>query len=141
MSKFCLAEVATLVIGWVSNLLFLVYSLGFFERMRVERLMNEEFARFAAVLAFPYVLTFLCCWLSHRFVKPFLLLSLVLTIGSTVAYYAFFVTRRPPDGGWIFLDVPLIQTTIAATYSFLVILLSLVFRPRVKAVVVEQPAA
>jgi hypothetical protein len=132
MSKFCIAEIATLIIGWVSNLLFLVYSHGFFPDMRMEDLNDAQFIRFAAVLAFPYLLTFLFCWLSHRFVKAFLMLSLLLTIGSTVAYYAFFVTRRPPDGGWIFLAVPLTQTMIAVAFSLVVFLLSLVFRTKVK---------
>jgi len=141
MSKFCLAEVATLVIGWVSNLLFLAYTLGFFQNFRVERLMSAEFPRFAAVLAIPYVLTFLCCWCSHRFVKAFLMLSLLLTIGSTMVYYAFFVTQHPLEGGWIFLAVPLAQTTIAISFSFVIFLLSLVFRPKVKPVVAEQPAS
>src|ERR1700761_2227291 len=99
MSKFCLAEVATLIIGWGSNLLFLVYSQGFFDNANPQILMSDELLRYAAIFALPYLLTFLFCWFSHRFVKAFLLLSLLLTIGSTCAYYIFFVTRRPPDGG------------------------------------------
>jgi len=132
MSKFCLAEVATLVIGWVSSLLFLVYSQGFFDSANTDLLLNDEVLRFAGVLAFPYVLTFFCCWLSHRFVKAFLLLSVLLTIGSTVAYYVFFVTRRPLEGGWIFLAVPLTQTMIAVAFSLVVFLIGLIFKPKVE---------
>jgi hypothetical protein len=135
MSKFCLAEVATLVIGWVSNLLFLVYSQGFFDRMNPRLLLNDEVLRLAGVLAFPYVLTFFCCWLSHRFVKAFLLLSLLLTIGSTCVYYGFFLTRRPLEGGLIFVAVPVTQTVIAVTFSLVVFLIGLVWRQKVKAVV------
>jgi len=141
MSRFCIAEVATLIIGWVSNLLFLVYSQGFFPSMLLERLDDAMFRRFVWVLAFPYLLTFLFCWFSHRFVKAFLMLSLLLTIGSTVVYYAFFVTQRPPDGGWIFLAVPLTQTMIAVAFSLVVFLLSLIFRPKVKPVLAEQAAS
>ena len=132
MSKFCIAEIATLIIGWVSNLLFLAYSQGFFPSMQLEHLNDAVFLRTVTVLAFPYLLTFLFCWLSHRFVKAFLMLSLLLTIGSTVVYYGFFVTRRSWDGGWIFLAVPLTQTMIAVAFSLVVFLLSLVFRPKVK---------
>jgi hypothetical protein len=135
MSRFYLAEVATLIIGWISNLLFLVYSQGFFPGMLLEHLDDALFRRTVAVLAFPYLLTFLFCWLSHRFAKAFLMLSLLLTIGSTVVYYAFFVTRRPPDGGWIFLAVPFTQTMIAVVFSLVVFLLGLIFRPEVKPVV------
>ena len=134
MSKFCLAEVATLIIGWISSLLFLVYSEGFFDNGNTDLLLNDSLLRFAGVLAFPYVLTFFCCWLSRRFVKAFLLLSVLLTIGSIVAYYGFFVTRRPMEGGWIFLAVPMTQTMIAVTFSLVVFLLSLVFRPKMKTV-------
>ncbi|HEX4141547.1 MAG TPA: hypothetical protein VHY09_14455 [Candidatus Methylacidiphilales bacterium] len=141
MSKYCLAEIATLVIGWGSNLLFLVYSQGFFYSMRPEHLLNADFMRFAAILAFPYLLTFLCCWPSCRYVKAFLMLSLLLTIGSTVVYYGFFVAQRPPDGGWIFLAVPLAQTMIAVAFSLVVFLFSLVMRLRARLVPALQPAA
>ena len=138
MSKFCLAEIATLVIGWVANLLFVLYSVGFFPGMQIEHLLNVQFERFAAVLVFPYLLTFLCCWLLRRFVKPFLMLSLLLTIGSICVYYGFFVARRPLEGGLIFLVVPLAQTAIALAFSLVVFLLGLVLKP--KPALVEQPA-
>jgi len=139
MSKFCLAEVATLLIGWGSNLLFLVYSQGFFSGGRPEQLLNGEFLRFAAVVAFPYLLTFVFCWLSRRFVKAFLMLSLLLTIGSICVYYGFFVTRMPLEGGLIFLAVPLTQTVIAAAFSLVVFVIGLILKP--KPALVEQPAA
>jgi hypothetical protein len=131
MSKFCLAEVTTLVIGWVSSLLFLAYSQGFFDNENTQLLLNDVVLRFAGVLAFPYVLTFFCCWLSRRFVRGFLLLSVLLTIGSIVAYYVFFITRRPMEDGWIFLAVPMTQTMIALAFSLIVFLIGLVFRPKV----------
>jgi hypothetical protein len=140
MSRFCLAEIATLIIGWVSGLLFLAYSQGIFYSARPEHLLDPEFERFAEVLAFPYVLTFLFCWLSRRFVREFLMLSLLLTIGSTCVYYGFFVTRRPPDGGWIFLAVPLAQTMIAVAFSLVIFLIHLVMWLRAKPAA-PQPAS
>jgi hypothetical protein len=139
MSKFCLAEIATLIIGWVSNLLFLAYSQGFFHGAGAGHLLDYEFLRFAAVLAFPYVLTFLFCWLSRRFVKAFLMLSLLLTIGSTCAYYGFFVAQLPPDGGWIFLAVAFAQTVIAFAFSLVIFAISLVMRLRSKPAIAAQP--
>jgi hypothetical protein len=140
MSRFCLAEIATLIIGWGSNLLFLAYSQGVFYDLRTERLLEPEFERFAAVLAFPYVLTFLFCWLSRRFVREFLLLSWLLTTGSTCVYFGFFVARRALADGWIFLAVPLAQTMIALAFSLVIFLISLVTWLRAKPAA-AQPAA
>ncbi len=139
MSKFCLAEVATLVIGWLSSMLFLLFSQGVFYSAQPMSLLNGEFRQFAAILAVPYVVTFLCCWLSQRFVKPFLLLSLLLTIGSTCVYYGFFVTMRPYEGGWIFLMVPLAQMTIAVPFSLVIFVISLISKR--KTAMAEQPAS
>ncbi len=130
MSKFCLAEIATLLIGWLSGLLFLAYAQGFFPGMLLEDLNNAQFIRFAAVLGFPYLLTFLCCWLSRRFVKAFLMLSVLLTIGSTCVYYGFFVARQPLEGGLIFLVVPLAQTVIAVAFSLVVFGLGFILKPK-----------
>ncbi len=130
MSKFCLAEITTLVIGWVSNVLFVLYSVGFLPDMQIKNLFSAEFERFATVLLFPYLLTFLSCWLLRRFVQPFLMLSLLLTIGSTCVYYGFFVARRPLDGGWIFLMVPLAQTIIALSFSLLLFGVSMFVKPK-----------
>jgi len=140
MSKFCLAETTTLVIGWLSNVLFLAYAQGFFPGMLLDVLNNAVFVRLAAVLAFPYLLTFLFCWPSCRYVKAFLMLSLLLTIGSTVVYWGFFLAERSSNGGWIFLEVPLAQTMIAVAFSLVVFLISLVLRLRVRLVPAEQPA-
>ena len=140
MSKFCLAEIATLLIGWVSNLLFLVYSGGFFDSARPELLLNPEFLRSAAVMAFPYALTFVCCWLSRRFVKAFLLLSILLTIGSICAYFGFFVAQLPPDGGGIFVAVPFVQTMIAVVFSLVIFVISLVLSLRSKPAIAARPA-
>jgi hypothetical protein len=141
MSKFCLAEVATLLIGWVSNMLFLLFARGLFNGGQGELLLNDEVVRYALLMALPYVLTFLFCWFSRRFVKAFLLLSLMLTISSTCVYYGFFITHRPLEGGWIFLSVALTQTAIAIAFSLVVFVLGLIFRPKVKSVAVGQASA
>ena len=131
MSKFCLAEIATLLIGWISNCLFLLYSEGMFTDSRTWVAMDMTLLNHAAFLALPYVLTFVCCWVSHRFVKAFLLLSLFLTIGSTCAYYGLYITDEPAiDAGWIFILVPLTQTAVAVTFSLMVFLLSLLVKPK-----------
>jgi hypothetical protein len=130
MSKFCLAEIATLLIGWISNCLFLLYSEGVFTGDHEWSLMDLAFLNCAAIMAFPYALTFVCCWLLRRFVRAFLLLSLFLTIGSTCAYYGVYVAGPPADAGWVFLVVPFTQTAIVAAFSFLAFIGGLIFKSK-----------
>jgi hypothetical protein len=130
MSKFCLAEIAVLLIGWVSNVLFLLYSRNVFAEFRYGIPTDPAFLHDAAILAFPYAFTFVICCLLRRFVKAFLLLSLVLTIGSICAYYGAYLGIRTSDPLWIFQSVPFWQTVIAASFAFVVFLVSLVPKPK-----------
>ncbi len=128
MSKFCIAEIVVLLIGWLSNFLFLLYSAGIFEDGRFSMPTDANFRDFAAILAMPYLLTFLSCYVLRRFVKAFLLLSLVLTIGSTCAYYIAYVGETPPDPYWIFVMVPYVQTAVAIAFALLAFVFGLVVK-------------
>lgn len=130
MSKFCIAEVVVLVTGWLSNFLFLLYAAGGFSGDRISVPMDAVFLNFAGILAMPYLLTFLSCYALRRFVKAFLLLSLILTIGSICAYYIAYVAQTPPDPHSIFVLVPYTQTCIAIAFAFLTFLFGLVFKAK-----------
>lgn len=130
MSKFCRAEIAVLFIGWFSNLSFLLYSRGIFTGAHDGLLTDATFQNHAAIMAFPYALTFMFCWLLRRFVRAFLFFSFFLTIGSTCAYYGVYVAGSPVDANWAFQTVPFTQSVLVTAFSFLVFLGGLIFKQK-----------
>jgi hypothetical protein len=122
-------EAAVLLTGWLLGFAFVLYSEGVFDLSHQWSWMDVGFFVLAVLLAAPYVLAGWFCWLLKRFVGLFLMMSVVIVVGSFFAYRSVYFPQPQDDAGWIFMIVPAIQTAIVSVFSGVVFLLGKL-RPR-----------
>jgi hypothetical protein len=120
-------EAAVLLAGWLSSIGFLLCAGGVFSGSYHWSAQDFALIYIVLILAVPYALMALFCWLLRRFLALFVIASVTMVFAATYGYYGE-VSAPDPDGGWVFMMIPALQTFFVCACSGMIFILGKLFK-------------
>jgi hypothetical protein len=123
-------EFVVLAFGWLWSVFFFLYAEGVFHSSYQWTGYEFGFVIYFAMLAIPYLILGLFCWLQRRFAGLFLLASTGMIACSCYLYYNAYILHPQEGSEWVFMAVPILQTAFSVVLGLFIYGLSkLAFGP------------